>query len=405
MANVTNVSECCSECNGVSNIHTPARFSFMYVQMVWGFILIVLGAQFLFTMCHKRKDILKYHDTISSFCAYKHGWENRFLLIFTFIVSANMLSILFEEYNSRYWKIEAIKEWELSVLFLCDCVFIGVFPFVGIFYTRGNHPDPLKHNKDYECPYGNCRIETSEILHMIGAYLFILGLCCTSVVWGVLFVLQFAGTNYHGLGVFSLTWSVLQSVVGIAFVVLQMVLSHSFTIKDAWLPGKEFRQKSQELQLHLDAHLMRCRVNTNVSEERETDDGDTEPEEVQNDADKKEDVIGEDQQQCRLVATKLRYASFVVEALVVVSVIALFIMNTVIRMSFENAVYQNDMVVQFAKEEGSDLSLEDPNDETNAWVISGGIIVILLVLGIIECILYTKRQLKQIKPHDSEVGN
>ena len=144
----------------------------------------------MISMFKKRKDILKYHDTISSFCACKHGWENRFLLMFTLIVSATMLCMHFEEYNGRVWQVDETDEAKLFIIFMVECICIVVFPFVGIFYCEGKHPDPNLHNKDYECPYGNCSIKTSEKFHRCGAYLFLLGMTintCYSILHSVYF--------------------------------------------------------------------------------------------------------------------------------------------------------------------------------------------------------------------------
>ena len=170
---LTNTCSCCNECEQ-GTLKQPARFSFVYVQIVVAVLLIFLMAQFMISMFKKRKDILKYHDTVSSFCACKHGWENRFLLMFTLIVSATMLCMHFEEYNGRVWQTEDSDEAKLFIIFIVECVCIMVFPFVGIFYCEGKHPDPNMHNKDYECPYGNCSIKTSEKFHRCGAYLFLL---------------------------------------------------------------------------------------------------------------------------------------------------------------------------------------------------------------------------------------
>ena len=92
------------------------------------------------------------------------------------MVSANLLCMHFEEYNGRVWTIDEQDEIRLFILFLVEIICIVSFPFVGIFYCEGKHPDPSLHNKDYECPYGNCSIETSQIFHRCGAYTFLLGM-------------------------------------------------------------------------------------------------------------------------------------------------------------------------------------------------------------------------------------
>eukprot|EP01084_Bolivina_argentea_P238148 400103_1 len=329
---------CCDECQPFDH---PARFSFIYVQIVISIMLIFLMAQFVIVMFKKRKDILKYHDTISSFCACKHGWENRFLLIFTLVVSANMLCMHFEEYNSRTWDIDHHQQISLLIIFLFEITCIISFPFVGIFYTEGKHPDPNKHNKDYECPYGNCHIETSQKFHRCGAYLFMLGLCCTSIVWGVFFLNEwFEYTQLYPLAIFCLVWAVLQFIGGIVFVVLQIILSKNYRIKEAFQTGQNWRQSTQ-LDLELskldddNAILKENKQHTykqlDTTAEDEHYDVFT-SQETEYDVYKDKDEIGTEQQRYRLIATKLRYFSFAVEGIVAASVIALCSLNTILRM-------------------------------------------------------------------------
>ena len=83
----------------------------------------------------------------------------------------------FEEYNGRVWELDKETELWLFILFLFECFFIVVFPFVGIFYVKGKDPEIDHHNEVYECPFGDLSIKTSEKFHRFGAYLFLLGLC------------------------------------------------------------------------------------------------------------------------------------------------------------------------------------------------------------------------------------
>ena len=103
METTENCSSCCNDTEHI-------RFSFVYVQICISLVLIILMIQFMVSIYQQKQDILKYHDTISSFCACKNDWNNRFLLMFTFMASANLLCPLFEEFNSRNWALIQTNE-------------------------------------------------------------------------------------------------------------------------------------------------------------------------------------------------------------------------------------------------------------------------------------------------------
>ena len=303
----------------------------MYIQIIVAALMVFLMAQFVVSMLQKHKDIYKYYDTISSFCAYKNGWENRFLLIFTLVVSSNLLCMHFEEFNRRDWDITDAEHADFLIIFLVECACILVFPLVGIFYTEGKHPDPQLRNDNFECPYGNCNIKTSEKLHRCGAYMFLLGLCYTSIFWGGYFVRVFADTSNYALGLFSLVWSVLQAVGGLVFVALQAVLGRNYRVKEAWQTGQMFRQLTQ-----LDLELSDVDVLKSLSDAGQ---GNLQKENSPTPTGNVFELIGEQQTKYRLVATRLRYLSFVVEGVTAASVIVLATMNTMIRLWFDSHDY------------------------------------------------------------------
>merc|ERR1719203_1521845 len=90
---------------------------------------MILFIIFFVHVYQSKDEIYKIHDTISSFCADKNSWGNRFLLIFTCIVGLNMLCLHVEEYNSRP------NESDVLFGFTVFCIF--QLPLVGICYTRG----------------------------------------------------------------------------------------------------------------------------------------------------------------------------------------------------------------------------------------------------------------------------
>eukprot|EP01084_Bolivina_argentea_P292675 503221_1 len=326
------------------------KFSFVYFQILVSIVMAFLVTQFMISIWKKRKDILKYHDTISSFCAWRHGWENRFLLIFTLITSLNLLCLHFEEFNSRYWNTTRTSDMVLLIIFLVECICILSLPLTGIFYTRGNHPDASTHNEDYECPYGNCKITTSEFFHMLGAYMFMLGLCVTSIVWASFYLSIFSDTKFFGLAVFSMCWAVIQLALGILFAVLQLILDHNYKIKVAFQTSKIFtsvvvldnnsdsesehvklKSKNTKKEETMDNDLNEFRrCNTDIAHDIAMDD---------NISNFKEDIntIGAEQQKYRLIATKLRYVSFVVEGLTGISVILFCTFSTIMRIVFDHS--------------------------------------------------------------------
>lgn len=154
------------------------------------------------------------------------------------------------------------------------------------------------------------------------------GLCVTSIIWGALFVQRFeAGDWYYPLGVFSLVWACVQLCGGIAFVVLQQVLHRNYRVKEAWQPPATFRQRTQ-----LDL-ILELSDEDNAEDETDGMVNSVSSEKMRN------EFVGSEQQKYRLIATRLRYVSFAVEALVSASVIALVTMNTIIRMTIENEIY------------------------------------------------------------------
>eukprot|EP01083_Nonionella_stella_P046224 123750_1 len=284
------------------------KFSFAYIQTAISAILIILCWQFAITIYSKRQGILKYHDTISSFCAYSHNWENRFLLMLCIITSANLMCLHFEEFNAR--GIDDHVDLQI-ILFIVDLLCIASFPLVGIFYTRGNHPDTSRHNKDYECPHGTCNIETSEKLHKCGAMGFFCGLSLTSIVWSVVFLLTW-DEEHHDAAIGLTVWSVSQLIMAGWFGTIQAVLVKKYRVTDVY-----------------------DRVNTEEVDDIQGIDADDEEE---NDTKKNEETsdierqsmetakisdVNTEQRRYRMVATKLRYVSFFVEAMWGASVVAL----------------------------------------------------------------------------------
>ena len=183
---------------------------------------------------------------------------------------------------------------------------------------------------------------------------------------------------------FSLIWAVLQLALGVVFVVLQIILTKNYRIKDAWQPGEIFRQRTQ-----LDFELSEIENEFADQDENEVTDDDKarlkgsdagdkggEKQKIQNlsQIDESNEFIhendknvsydffssqgteykiykdtapvGSEQQKYRLIATKLRYVSFAVEGIVAASVIALVTMNTIIRMLFENEIFGSQSTIQ-----------------------------------------------------------
>ena len=294
--------------------------------------------------------ILIYHDTISSFCACKKDWNNRFLLMFTFIVSGNLLCMHFEEFNTRNWSSVTTEEEDrkLFIMFLCELVCIVSLPLVGIFYTRGNNPDPEKRNKDYQCPYGTCKIETSEKLHQLGAYVFLIGLCVTSIMWSSHYLDYFSNhhEDYYPLAIFFMVWSCLQLFLGLVFVIIQLILGRYYLVKEAFEPPEIFRsltdvrdgsnsRNSREIVVP-----NKYKQYSSVDDLDDNDDNDIE-QETKNltgleemDTINHEEEVGAEQQKYRHIATRLRYFSFALEGIVAGSVILMVTFSTLVRKWF-----------------------------------------------------------------------
>ena len=158
---------------------------------------------------------------------------------------------------------------------------------------------------------------------------------------------MFGGTKYGALSIFCMIWSVIQATGGIAFVVLQIILTKNYRVKEAFQPPKLFRQRTQ-----LDLDEM---INDDENDDEEEDDvavqlaksNKSENGNVRNITDSeqhsnnyfdeyevyREDAknVGSKQQKYRLIATKLRYVSFAVEGIVAASVILNATFSTIIR--------------------------------------------------------------------------
>eukprot|EP01084_Bolivina_argentea_P206305 352269_1 len=323
--------DCCDQCN-ISR--EPTRFSFVWIQIFVSVMLIILMLQFMVSVYQKRKDILKYHDTISSFCACKHGWENRFLLMFTFTASANLLCMHFEEFNTRNWTTVTTNQQDrrLFIMFISEVICIMCLPLVGIFYTRGNDPNPERRNKDYKCPYGTCKIQTSEKVHIFGSYVFLIGLCITSIMWSSFYMDYFIQYHkqYYAMSIFFTVWSGLQLVMGAVFVIFQIILTKYYLVKDAFESPRVFRSVTN-LDVYEDYLNSDERDEfTENNNENKIDYHEYDDQELQIEL----SVVGREQQMYRLIATRLRYFSFAVEGIVSASVLLMVTFSTLLRKYF-----------------------------------------------------------------------
>ena len=139
--------------------------SYVYMNLVITAFALIFVIGFAYRVWNRFEEILEYHNTISSFCAQKNTWENRFLVIFTTIVSMNLMFLHFEEYNSRNEHSPT-----MITLFLIEIISIFLFILVGIFYTTGNNPN--NQNAEYEAAFGKLEIKLSGIIHTISAAIF-----------------------------------------------------------------------------------------------------------------------------------------------------------------------------------------------------------------------------------------
>ena len=288
-------------------------------------------------MYTKRKDILKYHDTISSFCAFCHTWENRFLLMFCLIVTSNLLCLQFEEFNARI----SYQAYDAQIiLFVIEIICIMSFPLVGIFYTEGKHPDPSQHNKDYECPYGTCNIKTSEKFHKCGAMTFFTGLTITSIIWSIIFLTSWKDSqNYYSIAIGFTVWSVFQLILAICFILVQIILAKHYRIRKAYdrihtqdvddddgdIVGNNDETEKMELQTIKDEdeneEMKDAKVERQLTEEEITE-----------------------QNKYILIATKLRYASFAMEGTWAASVIAITTLMSLVRNNGFDWKWNDDLI-------------------------------------------------------------
>lgn len=191
-----------------------SHISYVYMNFfVMAFLLFFL-AEFLGLSIKKGTTITKYHDTISSFCASKGTWENKFLLIFTLVSSFDLMFLHFEEFNSR-----EVHNQEYVILFILEIVIIFLFSIVGILYTQGNNPSD--QNETYESAHWKLDIRVSAWLHAICALLFLVGLTGINLGYAIMLNLRHPG---HKWSIIMLIWNLFNILVGIAFITVQCIL-------------------------------------------------------------------------------------------------------------------------------------------------------------------------------------
>lgn len=147
----------------------PPSIPFVYFSIGVNIFLVLSLSTFGYQARLHRKSISKYHDTISSFCANRNSWQNRYLLAFCIAVSLNSLALHFEEFNSR-----GNEGMIINVLFFVEIGGFLLMPCIGIFYTRGN--DPNNQNTHYICTdqqWIQIPIKYSTFFHQIGSYSFV----------------------------------------------------------------------------------------------------------------------------------------------------------------------------------------------------------------------------------------
>lgn len=71
----------------------PATISFVYFSVAINILLVLSLSTFAYQAYLNRESIARYHDTISSFCADRNSWQNKYLLAFSIAVSLNRLRI------------------------------------------------------------------------------------------------------------------------------------------------------------------------------------------------------------------------------------------------------------------------------------------------------------------------
>ena len=191
------------------------QFSYVYMNFIVCGVVSIFLIGFMIQTFRMGSTIKHYHHTISSFCAKKGSWENRFLLFFTTVVGYNLMFLHFEEFNSRQ-NLETIEYW----LFGAEITVIFLFTLVGVFYTSGNNPST--RNAALETGCGNISIALSSAVHSVCAMLFFGVLTAINFGYCMVMYQRFPEKKWT---VILFGWAIFSVINGASFLIMQIVLA------------------------------------------------------------------------------------------------------------------------------------------------------------------------------------